>query len=147
MLPAARCPNLAPAPGGTEGVRSLLPVRRPADHLYVDVSVPAGASGEGTNKATVSGGGASAPAGDTDQVPFVPTLGLRRRCREASWPSLRRRLSRREPTRQASDHPFELRVDFDVTAKTGVNNEPGDPLATSPPTASCGPSRWPCRGG
>ena len=124
-LPAAQVPGLAPAPGEQEGIGSLFP-SGDLPTLYIDVSVPAGAAGEGTNVATVSGGGPLRSC-DTDQVPFSTEpspFGLVAgsfiaEVFDAAYPF-------GEPNRHASEHPFEFRTDFDVTAKTGVNNEPGD---------------------
>ncbi len=124
-LPAAQLPQFAPPPGQVTGA----PYPQPSGYLptlYIDVSVPKGASGEATNTATLTGGGSAAPVSDTDQVPFskVPApFGLvpgsfRADLLDAAYPF-------GSPSRQAGDHPFELRVGFDVAARTGVNDHPG----------------------
>jgi hypothetical protein len=125
-LDAALLPTVAPPPGDK---RTASFAAEPSGYLptiFIDVSVANKAFGEGTNVATVRGGGAPAPVSDIDQVPFskershfglVPGSYLADMFAEA-YPF-------GEPARQASDHPFEFRFAFDLTEKAGVNDGPG----------------------
>jgi hypothetical protein len=82
--------------------------------LHFTVSVAPGASGTGTNLATVSGGGAPEPFTDQDEVNFDPApspFGVRAASFLADNFSAEYPFG--QPTRQAGDHPFELRVDFE----------------------------------
>ncbi len=95
--------------------------------IYIDVSVPKNkSSGEGTNIATVAGGGAPSPISDVDQIVFgsepssfgVVPGSFAADMFTAAYPF-------GAPARQASDHPFEFRTNFDVTETTGVNDGSG----------------------
>jgi hypothetical protein len=127
-VPGAEVAHLLPAPslGGQTSAGVVTDGYMPP--IYVNVSVSPSASGAGTNTATISGG--DAPTGsDVDQVPLSQTpssFGLvpgsyEADAFDAAYPF-------GEPSRQAGDHPFELRVNFDLTAETGV--------AASPPLGS-----------
>jgi hypothetical protein len=125
-LPANFVPPLAPAPAvhqqGPAGLSpsGFLPT------IFIDVSVPEKAEGEGTNVATVSGGGVPTAASDTDQVPFSPTpspFGIvpgsfLADVFDGPFPT-------GSPFRKAGARPFEFRTSFDFTAKTGVNDGQG----------------------
>ena len=100
--------------------------------LYIDVAVSSKvkAPSVATNTVTVEGGGAAGPSSDTDQVPFATTpspFGIVPGSFEADVFTAAYPLG--SPSRQASDRPFELRTNFDFTAKSGVNN--GDQGDTS----------------
>ena len=118
--------QLAAPPGRTGGNTSPTPAGY-LPTIYVNVAIDPGASGVGTNAATVAGGGAVVPAIDTDQVRFGETpapFGLvpgsfLADVFTAAYPG-------GAPTRLASDRPFEMRVQFDFTARTGVNDGPGE---------------------
>jgi hypothetical protein len=128
VLPATMVPTEIPPPGPKPGgsvVFSPVPSGY-AERIFVDVSVPRNASGEGTNIATVTGGGATVPVSDKDQVRFdavpspfdiVPGSFLADAF-DAARPA-------GVPARQASERPFEFRVNFDITARSGVNDQAG----------------------
>jgi hypothetical protein len=125
-LPASFVPLLAPTPGlHQEGVAGLFPSGY-LPTIFIDVSVSRKAEGEGVNTATVSGGGDSIPASDTDQVRFSPVpspFGIVpgsfiADVFDAAAPD-------GAPSRQAGGRPFEFRTSFDFTAKTGVNDGQG----------------------
>ncbi len=128
-LPSAKVAELAPAPGGQFGPfhgdsgftpkpTGFMPV------LYINVAIDSGATGVGTNTATVSGGGAAQAVSDVDPVTFSATpseFGLVPGSFEADLYSGEFPFG--APIRQAGDRPFELRVNFDVTESTGVDPE------------------------
>lgn len=96
--------------------------------IFVDVSVSSSTKSgtSGINTAMVEGGGAAEPASDIDQVLFDKKLspfgivpgGFLADYFTGAFPF-------GAPARQASDRPFELRVNFDITARTGVNDQAG----------------------
>jgi hypothetical protein len=100
--------------------------------LHVDVAVDPGASGSDVNIATASGGGSAQPVSDVDTIEFSPTpaaFGIVPGSFEAdvfaaAFPA-------GAPSRQAGTHPFELRTNFDLNAKTGVSSEDGTRFVTS----------------
>jgi hypothetical protein len=128
VLPAALVPTEIP-PAGPKLDPSVNFSPMPSGYLariFIDVSVPKNATGTGTNVATVAQGGSLAPVADEDEVHFdgipspfgiVPGSFLADNFTGA-FPLM-------APARQASDRPFELRVDFDLTARTGVNDQAG----------------------
>ncbi len=128
VLPAAMVPSEAPPAGpklSTSNHFSPLPDGYLAP-IFIDVSVPKNAVGMDSNLATVSGGGALGLSTDQDQISFGSTpapFGI------VPGSFLADNFSAPFPgdavTRQASDHPFELRVAFDLTAKSGVNSQTG----------------------
>jgi hypothetical protein len=89
--------------------------------IFVDVAVDSGASGTATNTATVAGGGAPAFT-DTDQVSFGeppaafgPIPGsFEADLFDRAYPDGSR-------ARQAGDHPFEQRVNFDLTDESRIS--------------------------
>ncbi len=92
--------------------------------IEVPVKVAAAASGSGTNTATVSGGGGAEVAADTDDVAFSATpapFGIV----PGSFLSdfFDREYPFGEPSRTAGAHPFEQRVDFDITAHLKAGEE------------------------
>lgn len=129
VLPASMVPtHAAPAGPKQKGFVNFSPI--PSGYLpriFIDVSVPRNATGEGTNLAMVSGGGAPGPVTDQDQVRFdsmpspfgIVPGSFRADNFLAAFPSSAR-------ARQASDRPFELRVAFDITARSGVNDRIGE---------------------
>jgi uncharacterized repeat protein (TIGR01451 family) len=121
-------PLLLPAPGpiasGLIGATSAEPTGY-AHTLFIDVAIDPGVSGSGINSATVEGGGAP-PASDTDHVPFsaapskfglVPS-SFEADAYDADFPF-------GSPARQAGDRPFEQRVNFELTMKTGISEFDG----------------------
>jgi hypothetical protein len=123
-MPASDLPLYAPAPGLKHGGADFdLAPSGYLPKLFVDVSVGPAASGIETNTATISGGGASAPASDSDQVPFSATpssFGIVPGSFEADFFDAAYPFG--VPPRQAGSHPFELRVNFDLNQKTGVDS-------------------------
>jgi hypothetical protein len=128
VLPAAMVPTEIPPAGpklSTSNHFSPLPDGFLAP-IFIDVSVPKNAVGVGSNLASVSGGGASGIGTDEDQISFASTpapFGLVPGSFlsdnfDAAYPE-------GAPARQASDRPFELRVNFDLTTKSGVNDQTG----------------------
>jgi hypothetical protein len=119
-LPAAEVPLLAPA-ASDDGLKSgFLPT------IFADVSVPGKPAAEtGTNLASVSGGGDLTPADEEDTIRFsaepspfgIVGGSFEADLYDAAFPA-------GEAVRLASARPFELRVGFDVTARTGVNSDP-----------------------
>lgn len=124
VMPAAQLPVEARAPGELDETLFAAPTGY-LPTLFIDVSVPAKASGEGINVATVEGGGAPTPVSDVDQVPFSKEpapFGLApgsfgADVFSAAYPAGGR-------SRQSGDHPFEQRVNFDIAARTAVNAPP-----------------------
>lgn len=120
-IPGGKAPSLLPAPGlGPESPAAITDGYMPP--IYFDVAVPAGDSGIGTNTATISGGGAPT-ATDVDQVPLaeVPSVfGLVPGSFEADTFSAAYPFGAQ--SRQAGDHPFEQRANFDLTEETGVDS-------------------------
>jgi hypothetical protein len=121
-------PLLAPAPGpfasGDVGATAALP----SGHMpviFIDVIVDPGASGTGINTVTVTGGGAPT-ATDVDAIPFSAQpakFGLLPGTFEADLFDAAYPFGDR--ARQAGDRPFELRVNFDLTARTGISGVDG----------------------
>lgn len=106
-----------PFPGGGD-FKGYLPT------IFIDVEVGAGASGSAPNVARVQGGGDPTPFEDTDQVPFdltpspfgiVPGSFLADLF-SATYPE-------GQPVRQAGDHPFEQRADFELDQLSGVGSD------------------------
>ncbi len=122
-LPSFFVPVFTEAPGVGSG-----PFASPSGYLqtvYVEVAIDPGAAGTGTNTATISGAGAPS-ASDVDQVSFSPTpsvFGLvpgsfRGEVFDQAFPD-------GSPSRQAGDHPFEQRVNFDLNAKSQLGSVDG----------------------
>jgi hypothetical protein len=119
-IPGSQVPSLLPAPTLTESESDINDGYMPP--IYFNVTVLPGASGTATNTATISGGDAPTST-DVDQVPLaeVPsTFGLVPGSFEADMFTAAYPLG--TPSRQAGDHPFELRANFDFTEETGVDN-------------------------
>jgi hypothetical protein len=106
---------LAPAPGtGGGGVEKGISPTGYLPVVYVDVEVDPNAPAEGTNTATIEGGGGE-PYSDVDSVPFGDTpseFGLVRDSFSADVFGAEAPFG--EPVRHASSHPYELRVNFDL---------------------------------
>jgi uncharacterized repeat protein (TIGR01451 family) len=123
-LPASKLVLFAPAPGLSVGSGGFGP--SPSGYLpklFVDVDVAPGASETQTNTATISGGGAAAAASDLDQVPFSPTpsaFGIVPGSYEADFFDAAYPFG--SPLRQAGAHPSELRLNFDLNQKTGIDS-------------------------
>jgi uncharacterized repeat protein (TIGR01451 family) len=135
VVPAASTPSVIP-PRTPEGRPT--PVIRPSGYalpIFAEVEVDPGASGQGVNLARVSGGGAPTAFEDEDQVPFsaspapfgVVPGSFAADVFEGPYPEATR-------SRQAGDHPFELRVSFDLTAASVVS--PFDGTLETPSSAS-----------
>jgi hypothetical protein len=113
VFPGPELPTLLEAPGlETDGFLNPLP----SGYLSgIEVDVKVGAEPSGENIATVEGGGAPQPAQDVDEIPFgAPPLGFGlvpgsflADVFTAAYPF-------GEPDRQAGDHPFEQRFNFDL---------------------------------
>lgn len=118
-------PLLAPAAGGE---LSSFPSANltPTGYLppvFIDVAVDEGASGVGTNVATMSGGGAP-PESDVDQVPFTSTpAGFDIVPGSYRADVFRHAYPGEVLSRQAGDHPFEQRVNFDITAESRLGQD------------------------
>jgi hypothetical protein len=121
-LESSKLAQFAPPPGSSPGSIFAQPTGY-LPQMIVNVAISPSASGTGTNTATVSGGGA-ASASDVDQVAFSATpssFGLvtgsfLSDAFGAPYPQ-------GELSRQAGDHPFEQRVNFDLNAATGLGSE------------------------
>lgn len=117
-IPGGKVSVLLPMPSfGEENSESITDGYAPP--IYVDVAVSPSASGTGVNTATISGGGAPTVT-DVDQVPLggVPsTFGLVPGSFEADLFDAAYPFG--TPSRQAGDHPFEQRVNFDLNEETG----------------------------
>ncbi len=109
----------APGLGAGVGLSAEPPGYLPT--IFIDVAVDPGASGTATNKATVANGGAPA-ASDEDQVSFgsplpgfAPVLGsFEADLFDRAYPDGSR-------ARQAGDHPFEQRVNFDFSSESRIS--------------------------
>ncbi len=120
-IPGSLVPILLPAPGLQKGSGFSVEPNGYLAPIFVDVAVGEGLTGSEPNSATISGGGVS--ASDADQVPFSATaasFGLVPGSFEAdpftsAYPF-------GEPVRQAGDHPFEQRVNFDLTEEAGIDS-------------------------
>lgn len=132
-MPALDLATYAPAPGvkggggGFAGGFDLSPSGY-LPKLFVDVAVDGAASGTQANTATISGGGAAAPASDVDQVPFSASpsaFGLVPGSFEADFFDAAYPFG--SPPQQAGSHPFEFRLAFDLNQKTGVDSSPSCP--------------------
>jgi uncharacterized repeat protein (TIGR01451 family) len=118
-FPEFLMPTFGGGPPGTQSIGFCCARGGYLPPIYVDVAVDSAAAGGGVNAATVSGGGATGSASDVDQVAFgeAPAqFGLVPGSYEAdvfdaAYPTGQR-------SRQAGDHPFEQRVNFDITRKS-----------------------------
>jgi uncharacterized repeat protein (TIGR01451 family) len=120
-LPEGISSILLPAPGlGQEGQTFSIMPNGYMPPIFVDVEVDPGASGPGANTATISGGGSAQTGTDVDQVPFADApsaFGLVPGSFEADVFGAAYPFG--APARQAGEHPFEQRVNFDLTEETG----------------------------
>jgi hypothetical protein len=92
--------------------------------IYVDVSVDPDASGLGANKFRVEGAGDPTPEEEEVQIPFSSTpasFGVNLFQADIFSDAI----PFGETLRQAGDHPFEQRVDFELNKRTGVSSEDG----------------------
>jgi uncharacterized repeat protein (TIGR01451 family) len=90
--------------------------------IIVDVVVSPTAAGTGVNTATISGGGAPQVATDTDEIAFggaLPEFGIVPGGFEGEVYDDEMPFG--SPLRQAGDHPYELRVNFDFNHRYGVS--------------------------
>ena len=138
-LKAALLPSIAPPPGVLRKAGFSFYPSGYLPGIFIDVSVPKNAEGVGVNTATVKGGGGPAPVSDTDQVPFAKEpfpFGIVPNSFEADLFSAAYPAA--DLSRQASDRPFEFRLGFDVSEKTGVNDDPpaGDGTRYIAPTGA-----------
>lgn len=120
-VPASEVGFYAPAPGIQGGGSDLMPSGY-LPKLFIDVIANSAASGIQTNTATIAGGGAAAPATDVDQVPFGSTpsvFGIVPGSYEADFFNAAYPFGAR--VRRAGAHPFELRLNFDLNEKTGID--------------------------
>jgi len=92
--------------------------------IYLNVAVSPDASGVGTNRFRVEGGGASTPYEETVQIPFGNTqpafgpVSFMADVFSGAAPF-------GHPARQAGEHPFEQRVSFELTKRSGVSSADG----------------------
>ena len=117
-LSAAPSPATSTGPGfgGAPGIAPL---------IFIRLSVAPGAAGQATNRVTVSGGGAAAAASDVDQVTIADTpagFGVVPQSFQADV--FDGQFPAGERVRQAGDHPFELRVNFDMNLESGEQESP-----------------------
>jgi hypothetical protein len=126
LFPGGFLPALVQAPGINAGQNTPQPTGYMAP-VEIEVEIDPGAAGTGTNTATVSGGGAVDPDIDVDQIAFGPpsAFGLVPGSFVADFYDAAFPFG--EEARQAGDHPFEVRVDFDFTART-TSGSSGIPL-------------------
>jgi hypothetical protein len=130
-------PSLAPAPGSIAAGALGATTPEPTGYvqtIFIDVAVDPSASGTGTNTATVTGGGAPS-ASDVDQIHFSSEpakFGLVPGSFESDFFDSAFPFGNR--SRQAGDRPFEQRVNFDLTARTGISEADGSRYIT--PTGS-----------
>lgn len=123
----AHAPGVEGTGGGFGGGFDLTPSGY-LPKLFVDVAVDGAASGTQANTAAISGGGATTPASDIDQVPFSATpsaFGLVPGSFEADFFDAAYPFG--SPPRQAGSHPFEFRLNFDLNQKTGIDSTPSCP--------------------
>jgi hypothetical protein len=116
--------GLAQAPGTqTASLRGLSPTGY-LPLLIIDVAVDTEVSGVGVNTATASGGGAVAPTSDVDEVLFNATpsafgllqSGFESDVFDAAYPV-------GGAVRQAGDHPFEQRTNFDLNESSRIGTD------------------------
>jgi hypothetical protein len=135
-VPAASTPAVAPPPGqkASAGIINpeqsgyLLPI-------FIEVAINPGANGTGTNVASVAGGGSPTFLTDEGQVSFSGTPSpfgivpgsVLADVFKAPYPDM-------VASRTAGDHPFEQRVEFDLTA-TSVDS-PFDGTLETPSNGS-----------
>ena len=120
VVPATSTPEIAPPPS-LKNTNSSFVNPQPSGYLlpiFVEVAISPGVGGSATNTATVSGGGSPQALSDVGEVPFSTALapfGI------VPGSYLADVFSGPHPSearsRQAGDHPFEERVDFDLTTK------------------------------
>jgi hypothetical protein len=126
-FPAAVVSELMQAPGAQAGDTA-----RPTGffpQIAIGVAIDPAAEGGGANTTTVSGAGATGPDSDTDEISFgvdphrfgIVPGSLEADLFDAAFPF-------GEPSRQAADHPYELRVDFDLNLHVG----PAGPNSVGP---------------
>jgi hypothetical protein len=90
--------------------------------IYVNVAVSPEASGVGSSTFRIEGAGDPTPEEEVTPVPFSSTpSGFGVATYEADVFS--NAIPFGEKLRQAGDHPFEQRVDFELNKKTGVNQQ------------------------
>ncbi len=97
--------------------------------LYIEVEVDPGASGQGTNVATMSGGGAAVAGTDTDPMVFSTSPapfgltpgGFSSDVYDGERPG-------NGVVRQAGSHPYEYRFEFDLNQHYGIDSTAGEPF-------------------
>jgi hypothetical protein len=125
VIPGPYVEYFLPPPGSGGGGLSAEPSGY-VGPLLIQVAVDPAATGIGTNRTAVSGGGAP-PVEDVDGVPIDPTPSgfgfvpgsFEADVFDAEFPF-------GGPSRQAGDHPFEQRVNFDLNGALDVNRTPRD---------------------
>jgi hypothetical protein len=122
-VPAAVTSEVVPPPGMKTVGGPIDP--QPTGYampIFIEVEIAPEASGTATNTAVISGGGAPAAATAVGQVPFslapapfgIVAGSFGADVFKGAYPA-------EATSRQAGDHPFELRVDFDLTAATRIS--------------------------
>jgi hypothetical protein len=128
-MPASDLGTYASAPGVAIGTGALdLQPSGYLPKLFLDVTVDPSATGTQPNTATIEGGGSSASSSDLDQVSFGPNqpgFGLVPGSFEADLFDAAYPFG--SPARRAGSHPFELRVNFDLTQRTAVDGSTACP--------------------
>lgn len=92
--------------------------------IYIDVAVSPDASGVGVNTVRIEGGGDPTPEEEVVEMPFDSTpapFGVATFMADV----FKDALPFEDTVRQAGDHPFEQRVDFELNMRTGVDNSDG----------------------
>jgi hypothetical protein len=87
--------------------------------IFVDLSIDPGAAGVGTNTATMSGGGAEPVTQTREMVVSDTAAGFGFVPNSFDADVFDAQAPNGSPTRQAGDHPFEMRVNFDFNLLHG----------------------------
>lgn len=123
VIPAGVTPEVAPPPNTESTGTNVNP--EPSGYLlplFLEVMIEAEGEQFGTNVATVAGGGAPMSFTDEDQVHLGATsfpFGIVANSFLAD--AFTRAYPDGSTSRQAGDHPFEFRTDFNLTAKSVVS--------------------------
>jgi hypothetical protein len=117
------------APGVTNGFLNVHPTGWTYP-FYVNVNVEPSAGGTGTNTLTIEGGGMASPHTETVEVPFgeaQPGFAIATQEEDVFDGAV----PTHNVVRQAGSHPFEQRVNFEFTKRTGIDPEDGSRYAVA----------------